>query len=243
MYENVSMPTRFYSFLTRSQQDLIRRLILALRIILTASQARQHHSCPTPGRASNVLCTTGNYADKALISIKEVSMSSKQSEPVVTMTQAEYDALVLRASGNKLGSLVLLRNQKTEEFWNKQIAQGKATEEDRVVTYTAHSSFYVGEKFWSEIQADIQASPLKRCQVDVSMNQSRFMSHDRLDPEFDANGEPNNNAPTFWLDMSSDFTIETLAQHIERDPDSAYDMSKGAENAVSKGVIAKRNAA
>lgn len=210
---------------------------------LTASQARLHHSCSTPGCAGNVLRMTGNCACKVLISIEEVSMSSKQTGPVVTMTQEEYDALILKASGNKLGSLVLLRNQKTEEFWNKQIAENKATEEERVVKYTAHSSFYVNEQFWSEIQAEIQASPLKRCQVDVSMNQSKFMSHDRLDPEFDANGEPNNNAPTFWLDMSSEFTVETLAQHEIRDPDSAYDMSKGAENAVSKGVISKRKVA
>ena len=169
-------------------------------------------------------------------------MSSKQTQPVVTMTQDEYNALILRAAGNKLGSLVLLRNEKTEKFWDKQIAEGKATEDERVVKYTAHSSFFVDQKFLSELQAEVDASTLKRVQIDVSMNQSKFMSHDRLDPEFDANGEPNNNAPTFWLDMSSEFTIETLAQHILRDPDSAYDMSKGRKSNVSEGV-AQRNAA
>ena len=226
---------------------------------MTASQARQHNSRSTPGCAGNVPCMTGNCACKVLISIEEVSMSSKQtgSEEQVTMSRSEFEEIVagkkladdenaeLRklAASNKLGSLVLLRNKKLEEFWDKKIAEGNATEEERVVKYTAHSSFYVNEAFWNHVKCSIDSDPLRRCQVDVSMNQSKFMSHDRLDPEFNANGDPNNNAPTFWLDGSSEFTIETLAQHEIRDPDSAYDMSKGAENAVSKGVISKRKVA
>lgn len=164
-------------------------------------------------------------------------MSSKSQEPVVTMSQADYNALVLKAQGTKIGSLVLLRNKKLEEFWDNKIANGEATEEERVVKYTAHSSFYVGEEFWNEVKRSIDSDPLRRCQIDVSMNQSNFMSHDRLDPE----GELN--APTFWLDMSSEMGLKTLAQHIIDDPDSAYDMSKGAENTVSQGVISKRKVA
>ena len=164
-------------------------------------------------------------------------MSSKTQEPVVTMSQADYNALVLKAQGTKIGSLVLLRNKKLEEFWDNKIASGEASEEERVVKYTAHSSFYVGEDFWNEVKRSIDSDPLRRCQVDVSMNQSNFMSHDRLD------AEGVDNAPTFWLDLSSEMCLETLAQHEIRDPDSAYDMSKGAENAVSKGVISKRKVA
>lgn len=185
-----------------------------------------------------------------------MSSKVKSSEEQVTMSRSEYNAMIadtksvhaeneeLRkvVASNKLGSLVLLRNEKIEKYWDQQIAEGKATEDDRVVKYTAHSSFFLDLKFLSELQAEANASSLKRVQVDVSMNQSKFMSHDRLDPEFDANGEPNNCAPTFWLDGSSEFTIETLAQHILRDPDSAYDMSKGRKSNVSEGV-AQRNVA
>jgi len=164
-------------------------------------------------------------------------MSSKSQEPLVSMTQAEYNLLVSKAQGTKLGSLVLLRNKKLEEFWDSKIASGEASEDDRVVKYTAHSSFYVGLEFWNEVKRSIDSDPLNRCQVDVSMNQSNFKSHDRLDPE------GVDNAPTFWLDLSSEMQLETLAQHEIRDPDSAYDMSKGAENTVSKGVISKRKVA
>lgn len=171
-------------------------------------------------------------------------MSSKVDKPWENMTEEQYNLLMSKAAGTKLGSLVLLKNEKNELLWDKLIADGKATEDQREIKFIACGSFFINEEFWSAVKRSIDSDTLKRCQVDFSMNQSQFMSHDRLDEEFDAEGEPNNNAPTFWMDTSSEMTLETLEQHVIRDPDSAYDMSKSRKaSAVSEGVHSRSKAA
>ena len=184
-------------------------------------------------------------------------MSSKlnSSEEQVTMSRSEYEEMVsgrkaaedenadLRkiAVGTKLGSLVLLKNEKNELFWDNLIADKKATEKDREIKFIACGSFFIYEDFWDEVKRSIDADPLRRCQADFSMNESKFPSHDRLDDEFDANGEPNNNAPTFWMDTSSDMTLETLSQHIVRDPGTAYDMSKSRKASAVSELVHSRS--
>ena len=145
-------------------------------------------------------------------------MSNKQTGNVV-LTQAQYDALVNRAKSSTLGSAVLLRNKKDES------------------KFTLHGNIRVDSELLSALSADLDASPTGECQLDFSMNQSRFMKHDRLDTI----GEKN--APAFWVEDSSDFAVETFSQHVERDPDSAYDMfAPPGDRDVSVGAKRRKSA-
>ena len=145
-------------------------------------------------------------------------MSAKQTGNVV-LTQAQYDALVNRAKSSTLGSAVLLRNKKDES------------------KYTLHGNIRVDRALHDAIGAELDASATDEAQLDFSMNQSRFLKHDRLD----AAGV--NNAPAFWVEDSSDFAVETFSQHVKRDPDSAYNMfAPPGDRDVSEGAKSRKSA-
>jgi hypothetical protein len=145
-------------------------------------------------------------------------MSAKQTGNVV-LTQAQYDALVNRAKSSTLGSAVLLRNKKDES------------------KYTLHGNIRVDRALHDAIGAELDASATDEAQLDFSMNQSRFLKHDRLD----AVGE--NKAPAFWVEDSSDFAVETFSQHVKRDPDSAYNMfAPPGDRDVSEGAKSRKSA-
>ncbi len=146
-------------------------------------------------------------------------MSAKQTENMVQLTQAQYDALVNRAKSSTLGSAVLLRNKKDES------------------KFTLHGNIRVDRALHDAIGAELDASATDEAQLDFSMNQSRFLKHDRLD----AVGV--NNAPAFWVEDSSDFAIETFTQHVKRDPDSAYNMfAPPGDRDVSEGAKSRKSA-
>ena len=148
-------------------------------------------------------------------------MSTKQTDEqkVIAELQATIAVLKARAKSNTLGSAVLLRNKKNEEL------------------FTLHGNIRVDRELWSAMGADLDASPTDECQLDFSMNQSRFMKHDRLD------AEGVKNAPAFWVEDSSEFAVETFSQHVERDPDSAYDMfAPPGDRDVSVGAKSRKSA-
>jgi len=142
-------------------------------------------------------------------------MSSKQQDGQVVLTQAEYDSLLKRAKSTSLGSAVLLRNKKNEEL------------------FTLHGNIRIDRELWTAIGQDLKNSPTGEAQLDFSMNQSKYLKHDRLDPI------GVKNAPAFWVDINSDFTVETGKQHLIRDPGTFYDMfAKGEQRDYS---VAKYN--
>ena len=148
-------------------------------------------------------------------------MSSKMTseQKVIAELQATIAVLKARAKSNTLGSAVLLRNKKNEEL------------------FTLHGNIRVDRELWSAMGADLDASATDECQLDFSMNQSRFMKHYRLD------AEGVKNAPAFWVEDSSEFAIETFSQHVERDPDSAYDMfAPPGDRDVSVGAKRRKSA-
>ena len=148
-------------------------------------------------------------------------MSNKMTseQKVIADLQATIAVLKARAKSSTLGSAVLLRNKKDES------------------KFTLHGNIRVDRELLSAMSADLDASPTDECQLDFSMNQSRFLKHDRLD----AQGE--NNAPAFWVEDSSDFAVETFSQHVKRDPDSAYDMfAPPGDRDVSVGAKSRKSA-
>ena len=148
-------------------------------------------------------------------------MSNKMTseQKVIADLQATIAVLKARAKSSTLGSAVLLRNKKDES------------------KFTLHGNIRVDLDLLTEINTNLDASPTDECQLDFSMNQSRFLKHDRLD----AQGE--NNAPAFWVEDSSDFAVETFSQHVKRDPDSAYDMfAPPGDRDVSVGAKSRKSA-
>lgn len=140
--------------------------------------------------------------------------SNKTSEQkVIAALEAKIAILLARAKSSTLGSCVLLRNKKDES------------------KFTLHGNINVNRELWTAIGRDLDNSPTDEAQLDFSMNQSKYMKHDRLDPIGD------NNAPAFWVEESSDFVVETYSQHVDRDPTSAYDMfALPGDRDVSVGV-------
>jgi len=146
-------------------------------------------------------------------------MPSKQQDGQVVLTQAEYDSLLKRAKSTSLGSAVLLRNKKNEEL------------------FTLHGNIRIDRELWTAIGQDLKNSPTGEAQLDFSMNQSKYLKHDRLDPIEVMS------APAFWVEESSDFCVETFSQHKERDPGSAYDMfALPGDRDVSVGVRDRKKA-
>ena len=146
-------------------------------------------------------------------------MSNKQQSDQVILTQAEYDALIKRAKSTSLGSAVLLRNKKNEEL------------------FTLHGNIRIDRELWTAIGQDLKNSPTGEAQLDFSMNQSKYLKHDRLDPI------EVHSAPAFWVEESSDFCVETYSQHVQRDPGSAYDMfALPGDRDVSVGVRKSKQA-
>jgi len=133
--------------------------------------------------------------------------------------QANLETLKARAKSNTLGSAVLLRNKKNEEL------------------FTLHGNINVNRELWTAIGQDLDKSPTDEAQLDFSMNQSKYLKHDRLDPIEVMS------APAFWVEESSDFCVETFSQHKERDPGSAYDMfALPGDRDVSVGVRDRKKA-
>ena len=132
--------------------------------------------------------------------VKSQARRDAESAKVVHDMQANLEVLKARAKSNTLGSAVLLRNKKNEEL------------------FTLHGNINVNRELWNAIGQDLDKSPTDEAQLDFSMNQSKYLKHDRLDPTGVFT------APAFWVEESSDFVVETYSQHKERDPNSAYDM-------------------
>ena len=114
---------------------------------------------------------------------------------------------------------MLLRNKKNEEL------------------FTLHGNINVNRELWNAIGRDLDNSPTDEAQLDFSMNQSKYLKHDRLDPTGVFT------APAFWVEESSDFVVETFSQHVQRDPGSAYDMfALPGDRDVSVGVREQKQA-
>ena len=131
---------------------------------------------------------------------KQQARKDAESAKVVADMQSTLETLKARAKSNTLGSAVLLRNKKNEEL------------------FTLHGNINVNRELWNAIGRDLDNSPTDEAQLDFSMNQSKYLKHDRLDPTGVFT------APAFWVEESSDFVVETYSQHVQRDPNSAYDM-------------------
>ena len=145
-------------------------------------------------------------------------MSDKQMK-TVSISVEEHAALLAAARNREVGSAVLLRNKKDES------------------KFTLHGNIRVDRALHDAIGAELDASATNEAQLDFSMNQSRFLKHDRLD----AVGV--NNAPAFWVEDSSDFAVETFTQHVKRDPDSAYNMfAPPGDRDVSEGAKSRKSA-
>ena len=141
------------------------------------------------------------------------------TDKLVQDMQANLETLKARAKSNTLGSAVLLRNKKNEEL------------------FTLHGNINVNRELWTAIGQDLDKSPTDEAQLDFSMNQSKYLKHDRLDPIEVMS------APAFWVEESSDFCVETFSQHKERDPGSAYDMfALPGDRDVSVGVRDRKKA-
>jgi len=145
-------------------------------------------------------------------------MSDKQMK-TVSISVEEHAALLAAARNREVGSAVLLRNKKDES------------------KYTLHGGILIDRALCLAIMEEIDASVTKQAQLDFSMNQSQWMKHDRLDPE------GTDIAPAFWVEDSSDFAVETFTQHVQRDPDSAYDMlAPKSQRSVSVGAKSRKSA-
>ena len=68
------------------------------------------------------------------------------------------------------------------------------------------------------------------------MVESNKMAHD---PHMDGDDPDVKTAPTFWVDQSSQFCVETHRQHVQRDADSAFSMLDGGNEYVSVGAQRK----
>jgi len=138
-------------------------------------------------------------------------MSSNATKvEMVSISKSEYDALKLKSQSDQLGSVVLLRNVKNEE------------------KFTLHGNLAYNEELHTTIGKELSESDNGQVQLDFSMNQSIYLKHDRLDPI------GVKKAPAFWVDINSDFTVETGKQHLLRDPSTFYDMfAKGEQRDYS----------
>jgi len=147
-------------------------------------------------------------------------MSDKQKNVVtITMSVEEHAELLAAARTRETGSAVLLRNKKDES------------------KFTLHGGILVDRALCLAIMEEIDASVTKQAQLDFSMNQSQWFKHDRLDPD------GTDIAPAFWVEDSSEFAVETFTQHVQRDPDSAYDMlAPKSQRSVSEGVKSRKSA-
>ena len=158
--------------------------------------------------------------------VKMYTVRDAESAKVAEELQAKVDAgltnleaLKARVKSNTLGSAVLLRNKKNEEL------------------FTLHGNINVNRELWNAIGRDLDNSPTDEAQLDFSMNQSKYLKHDRLDPTGVFT------APAFWVEESSDFVVETYSQHVQRDPGSAYDMfALPGDRDVSVGVRESKQA-
>ena len=150
---------------------------------------------------------------------KAQARKDAESAKVVADMQSTLETLTARAKSNTLGSAVLLRNKKNEEL------------------FTLHGNINVNRELWNAIGRDLDNSPTDEAQLDFSMNQSKYLKHDRLDPTGVFT------APSFWVEESSDFVVETFSQHVQRDPGSAYDMfALPGDRDVSVGVREQKQA-
>ena len=146
------------------------------------------------------LALVNKQLEKNQRDLEERDAKAVHTEKLVQDMQANLETLKARAKSNTLGSAVLLRNKKNEEL------------------FTLHGNINVNRELWNAIGRDLDNSPTDEAQLDFSMNQSKYLKHDRLDPTGVFT------APAFWVEESSDFVVETYSQHVKRDPNSAYDM-------------------
>ena len=166
-------------------------------------------------------------------------MSKEQtSSPVVQSREQEYKErlrkMKKRARTHRVGNLVLLTNKNNEDKSN------------------AHGGIVLDQEFLIEIMRDFGFSDdvlnrisqicaedidiEEQVQLDFSMVESNKMAHD---PHMDGDDPDVKTAPTFWVDQSSQFCVETHRQHVQRDADSAFSMLDGGNEYVSVGAQRK----
>ena len=139
-----------------------------------------------------------------------------------------------RSRTHRVGNLVLLTNKNNEDKTN------------------AHGGIVLDQEFLIEIMRDFGFSDdvlnrisqicaedieiEEQVQLDFSMVESNKMAHD---PHMDGDDPSVKTAPTFWVDQSSQFCVETHRQHVQRDADSAFSMLDGCNEYVSVGAQRK----
>ena len=166
-------------------------------------------------------------------------MSKEQtSSPVVQSREQELEAklrlIKRRSRTHRVGNLVLLTNKNNEDKSN------------------AHGGIVLDQEFLIEIMRDFGFSDdvlnrisqicaedidiEEQVQLDFSMVESNKMAHD---PHMDGDDPDVKTAPTFWVDQSSQFCVETHRQHVQRDADSGFSMLDGGNEYVSGGAQRK----
>ena len=139
-----------------------------------------------------------------------------------------------RSRTHRVGNLVLLTNKNNEDKTN------------------AHGGIVLDQEFLIEIMRDFGCSDdvlnrisqicaedieiEEQVQLDFSMVESGKFAHD---PHMDGDDPTVKTAPTFWVDQSSQFCVETHRQHVQRDADSAFSMLDGGNEYVSVGAQRK----
>ena len=157
-----------------------------------------------------------------MYTVKDAESAKEKAalQATVDNSAKDLETLKARVKSNTLGSAVLLRNK-----------------DESKDTFTLHGNINCNRELWNTIGQDLDNSPTDEAQLDFSMNQSKYLKHDRLDPTGVFT------APAFWVEESSDFVVETYSQHKERDPNSAYDMfALPGDRDVSVGVREKKQA-
>ncbi len=147
---------------------------------------------------------------------------------------AKLRRLKKRSRTHRVGNLVLLTNKNNEDKSN------------------AHGGIVLDQEFLIEILRDFGFSDdvlnrlsqicaedidiEEQVQIDFSMVESGKFAHD---PHMDGDDPDVRTAPTFWVDQSSQFCVETHRQHVQRHADSAYSMLDGGDEYVPVGAQRK----